>query len=299
MDTRELLLLSWFVGDGFGSQTDGMDESEIETLAIDSIDEVYTLEEIQPLCGQSGPASDLSILAGLSLIALGQIDLDHVRSKYRTYEKESGAFSFPQKGDNALSLTRAPIMALLDERYPYTKWEAIARSETQITHSSSLAIEALLLVSRAFVLLMHEEADEAHQLAALLIKEVSKRGWSERLSVALRTAVNQKPLAEGSTKESYQIITTITTVFHTLLSGLPYEAGLESIARRGGNSRLSGAIYSSLKSLVDGQAPPERFSAEIYPSPTLEAMIKSETLFRRETIKMENLAERIARDLAT
>ncbi len=49
---------------------------------------------------------------------------------------------------------------------------------------------------------------------------------------------------------------------------------------------------------MDGEAPPQRFGDEIYPSPTLEAMIKSETLFKRETIKLERLAEKIAKELA-
>ncbi len=293
MDNRELLLYSWFVGDGFGSQTDGMKREEIEALAIDSIDEVYTLEEIQPRSGMSGPASDLTILASLSLIALGQVDRDQLRSKYRTYEKESGAFSFPQRGDNALALTRAPFLALLDERYPFTKWEAIARGETAITHTAALSVDAALLISRAFVLLLNQEAEDPHQLAALLIAEVAKRKWDEKLAVALRTAVNQKPLAQIPN----QIISTITTAFHTLLSGLPYAEGLAAIALGGGDSRITCAIYSSLKALSDGEAPPQRLGDEIYPSPTLEAMIKSETLFKRETIKLERLAEKIAKEL--
>lgn len=297
MDNNELLLTGWFVGDGFGSQTDGMEREEIEALSIDSIDEVYTLEELRPLSGQSGPAADLTVLCGLSVIALGRVEVDHVRSKYRTYEKESGAFSFPQRGDNALSLTRTPIMALLDAHHPYTKWEAIVRAETAITHTAALAIDAALLVARAFVLLLNEEADTPHRLAALLIAEVAKRGWDEKLAVALRTAVNQKPLFESSAKESLQTIATITAAFHTLLSQVPYEEGLSTLALRGGNSRLTCAIYSSLKTLTDGQAPPEHVSDEIYPSPTLETMIKSETLFRRETIKMERLAEKIAKEI--
>ena len=291
---EELLLYSWFVGDGFGGQTDGMKREEIEALAIDSLDEVYTLEEVQPRSGQSGPASDLTILAALSMIALGQVDRDHLRSKYRTYEKESGTFSFPQKGDNPLALTRTPFLALLDERYPFTKWEAIVRSETQITHPAPLAVDAALLLSRAFVLALHEEADTPEQLVALLIAEVAKRGWDEKLAVALRTAVNQKPLTESPN----QIIGAITASFHTLLSALPYEEGLSAIALDGGNSRITCAIYSSLKALLDGEAPPQRFGDEIYPSPTLEAMIKSETLFKRETIKLERLAEKIAKELA-
>ncbi len=294
MENREeLLLYSWFVGDGFGSQTDGMGREEIEVLAIPSLDEVYTLEEIQPLSGQSGPASDLTILAALSMIALGQVDRDHLRSKYRIYEKESGTFPFPQKGDSPLALTRTPFLALLDERYPFTKWEAIVRSETQITHSAPLVVDAALLLSRAFVLSLHEEADNPQQLAALLIAEVAKRGWDEKLAVALRTAVNQKPLTESPN----QIIAAITASFHTLLSGLPYEEGLSVIALGGGNSRISCAIYSSLRALLDGEAPPQRLGDEIYPSPTLEAMIKSETLFKRETIKLERLAEKIAKEL--
>jgi hypothetical protein len=75
------------------------------------------------------------------------------------------------------------------------------------------------------------------------------------------------------------------------------EEGLDAIARLGGNSRLTCAIYSALKVLADHEEVPERYSSEIYPSPTIEAMIKSETLFKRETIKMEKLAEKLAKGL--
>lgn len=298
MDRAEMLLLGWFVGDGFGSQTDGMEEGEVSGLLDGPITEVYELEQHRSHCGQSGPASDVAILCALSVIGLGQVDTDHLASKYRSYDKETGSFAFPQKGDNANCLTRAPIMALLDGRHPYTKWDAIIRGETRITHHGPLAIDASLLLARAFALLVNEEVESAQQLAAALIREVGKRGWDAKLEVALRTAVNQKPLNPVPFKERYQIIATITLAFHTLLSPLSYEEGLDAIARLGGNSRLSCAIYSALKTLVECQQPPERYSSEIYPSPAIEAMIKSETLFKRETIKMENLAAKISAGLA-
>mgnify|MGYP002347773305 CR=1 FL=1 len=297
MDRAELLLMGWFVGDGFGGQTDGMEESEVASLIDGPITEVYTLEEAQSLSGQSGPASDTTILCGLSVMALEQVDNDHLASKYRAYDKESGAFPFPQKGDNAACLTRAPIMALLDARFPYTKWEAVVKAETRLTHTAPLAIDAALLLSRTFALLVNEEAESAQELCSLLIREVGKRGWDAKLEVALRTAVNQKTLNPYTFKERYQIIPTITLAFHTLLSPLAVEEGLDAIARLGGNSRLTCAIYSALKVLADHEEVPERYSSEIYPSPTIEAMIKSETLFKRETIKMEKLAEKLAKGL--
>lgn len=297
MDTAQLLLLSWCVGDGFGSQTDAMESQAIDWVLDGPISEVYTLEEIQPLSGQSGAVGDIALLCGLSIIDIGAVDIDHLASKYRTYHAESSSFPFPQKGDDGRSLIRTPILALLDGRYPYTKWEALVRSETRITHTSPLALDAALLLSRAFVLLVNQESDSAHHLCTQLIAEVGKRRLDGKLEVMLRTAINQKPLSEPIPTKSYQILDVLTAVFHTLLGPYTYEEGLSLIARRGGSSRLGCAIYSSLKALVEQQPPPERFIDEVYPSPTLEAMIKKETLFRRETIMIERLAEKIARSL--
>jgi len=297
MDTLERLFTGWFVGDGFGSQTEGMTGEEIAALIEGPLEEVYTLEEHQPLSGMSGVASDFTVLCGLSYLALKEVDTDHLRSKYTTWAKEHEGFSFPQKRDHALALTRTPTFALLAGHYPYTKWEALIRSETAITSSHPLAGDAALLLSRAFTFLVEDEAQGAEHLASLLIREVGKRNLDPKLEVMLRTAVNQKPLAPISDKERVAVIPTLLVAFHTLLSGCVYEEGMDLIAKRGDNSRITCAIYSALKSLIDGDGPPQRWIDEIYPSDTLEAMIKSETLFRRETIKMERLAASLAAGL--
>lgn len=297
MDILERLFTGWFVGDGFGSQTEGMTGEEITALIEGPLEEVYTLEEHQPLSGMSGVASDFTVLCGLSYLALKEVDTDHLRSKYTTWAKENESYSFPQKGDQALSLTRTPTFALLAMHYPYTKWEVLLRSEVALTSLHPLAGDAALLLSRAFTFLVEDEAQGAEHLASLLIREVGKRNLDPKLEVMLRTAVNQKPLAPISDKERVAVIPTLLVAFHTLLSGCVYEEGMDLIAKRGDNSRITCAIYSALKSLIDGDGPPQRWIDEIYPSDTLEAMIKSETLFRRETIKMERLAASLAAGL--
>jgi hypothetical protein len=294
----ELLFASWFIGDGYGSQTEAMDAEEVTALIDGPISEVYTLEEHVPLCGMSGPTSDLTVLAGLSIIALERIDFDHIASKYRIYAKEEGFLSFPDRSDHSLALSRAPIFALLHATHPYTKWQQLVEGETRLTHPSPLARDAAMFTATALSLLVTEEVSDISQLGAILIKEVGRREWDPRLERMVRTAINQKPLAEIEKEESYTILSTLLVVLHTLFSHMPYDEAMDSLARRGGNSRLSCALYSALAALLWGeQSIPLSWEAEVFPSEVLEGMIKAETLFWRETIKMENLAAQLAQHL--
>ncbi|HZJ87581.1 MAG TPA: ADP-ribosylglycohydrolase family protein [Sphaerochaeta sp.] len=297
MNLLERLLLAWFVGDGFAAQTEGMDSEAAMAIPEGMLSEVYTLEEVTPEVGISSVVSDLVIIASLSLEKVRMLDTDHLKSRYSLYTELSSLASFPISGDHAYALVRAPLYAALRLKYSYDPWQRAVASEVALTHTHPFAVEAARCISYALVLVLREEAANAGHLASLLLREIAKRSWDAKLETALRTAINQKPLAETPTEASYLLLPTITVVFHTLLSECSYEDGMDTIARRGGNSRLSCALYSALKVLLDGYGPPERWVDEIAPSASVQQLIKSETLFERETIRMERLASRVSETL--
>ncbi len=294
MNLLERLLLAWFVGDGFGAQTEGFNTETEGAIPPGMLSEVYTLEAVAPLAGVSGPVSDLVVVAALSWQSVGELDVDHLRSKYTTYAQLQESPSFPHAADHSYALTRAPLYASLRLHHSYDPWQRLVASDLALTHTHPFALEAARFASFALSLVLREEAANAGHLASLLLREIARREWDTKLETALRTAINQKPLAETTGAASYLLLPTITGAFHALLSECSYEDGMEIIARRGGNSRLTCALYSALKVLLDGYGPPERWVAEIVPSEALEAMIKSETLFARETIRMERLAATVS-----
>ncbi len=78
---------------------------------------------------------------------------------------------------------------------------------------------------------------------------------------------------------------------HTLIAFDSYEEGIKALVMRGENARLVCALYGGFAAgLYGDRSIPERWVDEVFPSPALEAMIKKQTLFKRETIRLEKLA---------
>ena len=61
-------LLGWCLGDGLGSQTEGMEPEAVGALG--ELAEVYSFEKEVPHCGISSYVSDLPILFALSFLEL-------------------------------------------------------------------------------------------------------------------------------------------------------------------------------------------------------------------------------------
>ncbi|HCU29929.1 MAG TPA: hypothetical protein DIC57_04425 [Sphaerochaeta sp.] len=303
MDSREsatAILTGWYTGDGMGSQTDGMQSSEVEALCPDGIEEIYTLEESRPLCGMSSEVSDLLTLLALSIVTNKDTDVHHVKASYRKYIQEGDGPGEhirrilqveTSKADHSLALIRCPIHGILKATQSQRKWLDFLKAETQITSSSDLCLQTVLLLSSGFGLLMEEEYDDPLLFVSALAGLAKRNRLDERIVAALHTALNQNPLAVYDTKQSSFVLTTLLVVMHSLIAFDSYEDGMKALVMRGGNARTVCALYGGFAAALYGmESIPERWTAEVFPSPALEAMIKKQTLFKRETIRMEKLA---------
>lgn len=310
MDNQEraiAILTGWYTGDGMGSQTDGMEYREVEALCPEGIQEMYTLEEVRPLCGMSSDVSDLLTLLALSVITNKACDVHHVKASYRKYIHEGEGPSDhvrhilqtePSKADHSLALTRTPIHGILKASQSQGKWLSFLKTENQITSSSDLALQAALLLSFGFASILEEGYDQSFQFVTGLQSFAKRSRLDERIIASLQAALNQKPLSLYDAKQSTFVLTTLLVVMHTLIAFDSYETGMQALVMRGGNSRLACALYGGLAAGLYGiKCIPERWIDEIFPSTALETMIKKQTLFKRETIRLEKLAESLAKSL--
>jgi len=301
-------LLGWFTGDGFGSQSEGREEQELSLLAPDGLTEVYTLESIYELCGMSSEASDLSVLLALSMLDNKALLADHVKASYRRYVKCEDAELSPElvtnleheasTSESALILSRSLVMGLALIGKPAKRQRQLSHLESALFTTSPLAQDAAYLMSLAFSLTISEKAEDAATLVGLLLQQCSKLALDERLGQMLKRCLGRTEVKHYEGKQQKMALSLLETVFSTLLVSDCYESGVRLLASRGGNARLSCALYGGLAASLEGSdAVPERWIDELFVSPALDSMIKKQTLFKRETIRMEKLARTLATSL--
>ncbi len=303
MDSKEratAILTGWFTGDGMGSQTDGMTQAEVEALCPDGIEEMYSLEEVRPLCGMTSEVSDLPTLLAYSIATNKACDVHHAKASYRKYAAEGEGprehirrilLAEASKADHDLALVRSPVHGILKATQNQKKWLNFLRQECQITSSSELCLQTAQLLSSGFAALIEDEPQDALSFVLGLTELAKRSALDERITTALQTAINQKPLPRFDAKQSSFVLTALLVVMHTLIAFDSYEEGIKALVMRGENARLVCALYGGLSAGLYGmQSIPERWTAEVFPSPALESMIKKQTLFKRETIRMERLA---------
>lgn len=310
MDNQErayAILTGWYTGDGMGSQTDGMERAEVEALCPQGIQEIYTLEEVRPLCGMTSDISDLPTLLALGIASNKACDVHHAKASYRKYIQEGEGpsdhlrhiiESEASKADHGLALSRTAIHGMLHSSIPQSKWLAFLKAETQITSSSELSLETAHLLSYGFSFLIEDECNDAVALVEELVLFAKRNTMDARIVTTLQTALNQKPLAYYDAKQSSFVLITLLKVMHTLIAFPSYEQGMEALVLSGGNARLTCALYGGFSAGLQGkESIPERWIDEVFPSFALEAMIKKQTLFKRETIHVEKLATSLAKSL--
>lgn len=301
-------LLGWFTGDGFGSQSEGRDEQELSLLAPEGLTEVYTLESIYELCGMSGEVSDLSVVLALSMLDNKALLADHVKASYRRYVKCEGAELSPtlvsslekeaSASESAFILSRSLVMGLALLGKPPKRQRQLSNLESSLFSTSALAQDAALLMSLAFSLTISEKAVDAFTLVGLLQQMCAKLALDERLCQMLKTCSSRTEGMHYEGKQQTMVLPVLDTVFSTLLLSESYESGVRLLASHGGNSRLCCALYGGLEASLEGSvAVPERWIDELFVSGALDSTIKKQTLFKRETIKMEKLARTLATSL--
>lgn len=301
-------LLGWFTGDGFGSQSEGRDVQEITDLAPEGLTEVYTLESLNELCGMSGEASDLSVLLALSMLDNKALLADHVKASYRRYAKcedaeisATLASSLEKEATNtesALILSRSVVMGLALVGKSAKQQVLLSHIESSLFSTSSLAQDAAFLMNFAYSLVIAEKAENAPALLRHLQQQCAKFGLDDRLCMLLKTCMARKAIPHYEGKQQSMVLPVLDTVFSTLLLSDSYETGVSLLASRGGNARLSCALFGGLAAGLAGSgAVPERWVDELFVSPALDELIKKQTLFKRETIRMEKLARTLAGSL--
>ncbi|MFA5698840.1 MAG: ADP-ribosylglycohydrolase family protein [Sphaerochaeta sp.] len=296
-------LLGYFIGDGFGSQTEGLRNEEI--LELGELREVYSFEEAVPHCGISSYVSDLPLLYGLSFLELEHIDYDHLRSTYSRYIKEEPAFldgslseflSHPsEKGEKTIHLTRVVMSGILSALLAKDTTRNLIETEIGLTSTNTIVLEAGKLYVSALVALIHQEVSSSDELFAFLMRS---RTIDDELKTIIQGSWNAQEPKLPEFDYSTHLRAALLAIFSTLHTTSTFIEGMITLAQGGGSARLNCALYGALAGALYGEDQlPESWISELHVSSALEAMIKKQTLYRRETLTFEKLADSLSRKL--
>ncbi|MGE4453517.1 MAG: ADP-ribosylglycohydrolase family protein [Sphaerochaeta sp.] len=278
-------LLGLFVGDGFGSQCDGLSKETLQEEIQDTIQEVFSLEHLRSDCGISGEVSDLPLLLCMSLLSNKALDADHFHALVNRYREESEE-GFPLDGYRA-ALPLSVVVAISGIELKQKQVREIALTTASLFCEDSFEKEAVALLAHCFHLLINEEVFDGEKLVHDLLIQRGIKNLDEQLAALLSRAKKPSLVAAGN----HTLKETLLLVFHTLLYAPSFEEGMSDIARIGGDSRLACGLYGALTGALQGvKLFRDSWIDELVSSSALEQSIKKQTLFKRETIKMERLA---------
>ncbi len=278
-------LLGLFVGDGFGSQCDGLSRETLQEEVQDTIQEVFSLEHLRSDCGISGEVSDLPLLLSMSLLSNQGLDADHFHALVNRYREESEE-GFPLQEYRA-ALPLSVVVAIAGVELKQKQVREIALTTAALFCEDSLEKEAVVLLAHCFHLLINEEVFDGEKLVHDLFTQRGGKNLDEQLTSLLSRARKPKLVFSGN----HTLKETLLLVFHTLLHAPSFEEGMSDIARVGGDARLACGLYGALQGALRGpELFPDRWIDELVSSSAIEQAIKKQTQFKRETIKMERLA---------
>ncbi len=294
-----LALLGWCLGDGFGSQTEGMEPERVEALG--ELAEVYSFEKEVPHCGISSYISDLPILFALSFLELERVDYDHLRSTYRRYIKEEPDFLEPlleqalsnpmEKGERVFHLGRSVTSGILSALRSDSKM--IAGKEAALTSANAIVREAADLYGQTLISLILREAETVDELFLLLLRS---RTLNDELKSLVQGARNSEEVINPQAVNTLHLRPTLLAVFSALQHATTFEDGMIALAKGGGSARLRCALYGGLAGVLFDHLP-ESWIDELHVSSALDAMIKKQTLYRRETLTFEKIVDSLSNKL--
>ncbi len=278
-------LLGLFVGDGFGSQCDGLSRETLQEEVQDTIEEVFSLEHLRSDCGISGEVSDLPLLLSISLLANQALDADHFHALVNRYREESEE-GFPLQ-KYRVTLPLSVIVAIAGIELKQKQVREVALKAASLFCEDSLEKEATVLFAHCLHLLINEEVFDAEKLMHDLFTQRGGKNLDEQLTSLLSRARKPELVISGN----HTLKETLLLVFHTLLHTPTFEQGMSDIARMGGDSCLACGLYGALQGALQGpELFPDRWIDELVSSSAIEQAIKKQTQFKRETIKMDRLA---------
>jgi ADP-ribosylglycohydrolase len=120
-----------------------------------------------------------------------------------------------------------------------------------------------------------------------LLTQRGGKNLDEQLTSLLSRARKPELILSGN----HTLKETLLLVFHTVLHAPNFEQGMSDVAMMGGDARLACGLYGALQGALRGpDLFPDHWIDELVSSSAVEQAIKKQTLFKRETIKMERLA---------
>ncbi|MXI85533.1 ADP-ribosylglycohydrolase family protein [Sphaerochaeta halotolerans] len=278
-------LLGLFVGDGFGSQCDGLSKETLQEEGINTLQEVFSLEHLRSDCGISGEVSDLALLLSMSLLSNQCLDADHFHALVNRYreEREEG---YPLDAYRA-ALPLSVVVAIAGIELKQKQVRDIALNVASLFCEDPLEKEAVAFFAHCLYLLINEEVFDAEKLVHDLLTQRGGKNLDEQLTSLLSRARKPELILSGN----HTLKETLLLVFHTVLHAPNFEQGMSDVAMMGGDARLACGLYGALQGALRGpDLFPDHWIDELVSSSAVEQAIKKQTLFKRETIKMERLA---------
>ncbi|MGH0052549.1 MAG: ADP-ribosylglycohydrolase family protein, partial [Sphaerochaetaceae bacterium] len=195
-----------------------------------------------------------------------------------------------------VALPLSVVLAIAGIELTQKQLKEIAVKTTSNFCEEAIEREATALLTHCLYLLVTQEVAEGKKLIHTLLTQRGGKGIDERLRSILEQAKEPKITLAGN----HSLRETLVLVFHTIYHASSVERGMSKIAKEGGDARLACGLYGAIQGAQYGPTLfKERWIGELVPSSAIEQAIKRQTLFRRETIKMEKLAFTLGERLLT
>ena len=300
-------LLGMFVGDAYGTQTDGMLTAEVQSLYPEGITDIDLTERPWGECGELSERSEMAILLSEGILWNRSFDPDYTKALYRKWLKKLGNLrnkelqtaleeSALEKSESQDPLVRIIPLGIHAVSKNLKESLFMAETECAITHQSTLCKDSCKLLVLALAKLI-DDSPRIEKLVAYLESVVQKQQLDERITQALTLSAKKRNIpCDG--KQSTSILASLQLVFQTLRTTNSFEEGLSYITLQGGAASANAALYGALAGAYYGPAAiPEHWKQELIISDALERFLKKQTTHRRMNLKLDFLAEELAKGL--
>ncbi|NLZ77662.1 MAG: ADP-ribosylglycohydrolase family protein, partial [Spirochaetales bacterium] len=170
----------------------------------------------------------------------------------------------------------------------------VAANEAALTSANAIVREAADLYAQALKALILREAETVDELFLLLLRS---RTLSDELKSLVQGARNSEAVINPQAVNTLHLRPTLLAILSALKHATGFEDGMIALAKGGGSARLRCALYGGLAGALFGNLP-ESWIAELHVSSALDAMIKKQTLYRRETLTVEKIVDSLSKKLS-
>lgn len=298
-------LLGMFVGDALGIQTEGKKEKDLLEEFPQGIGEMYSTERAWGESGELTDCSVLGILLAQSIIALEGYDADHAKASYRKWIKLEPVLARPslqtifdgeplETNDNTYALMRVAPIGVAGANKAEKEIASMAEAECIMTNLDQICIDANKVLSWGIAQAIRGE-DHTFRLANYLVATSRKFNLDERVLLAIQRSIEGKSAPKGKPGTS---LYALELALYALLHTDSFEEGMRLVLMKGRSTNANAAIYGALAGSFYGEEEiPSRWKGELEVPSTLARYIKKQTTYRRENLRLEFMAETMARKL--